>query len=75
MAKTVAERMVEYRKRQAEGRRELVSLRQENERLLAAFASLEAELEQARDATPAARCGDCGTALACPRCHSGGDWA
>jgi hypothetical protein len=67
MAKTVAERMVEYRKRQASGRRELASLRQENERLAA-------ELEQARSVTPAAQCGACGTPLACPQCR-GGEYA
>jgi rubrerythrin len=68
VAQTSAERMRAYRQRQAAARRELVRLREDNERL-------EAELEQVR-ATPApARCQQCGTTLACPQCQGGGEYA
>lgn len=39
------------------------------------IASLEADLEQARQSPAAARCERCGTPLACPSCQGGGDWA
>jgi len=69
MPKTSAERQRDYRERQAGKRRELARLR-------ALVADLEAELEQARDPrNVTSRCETCGTALACPSCHGGGDWA
>ena len=64
MAQTSAERMRAYRQRQAAARRELKRLTER----------LEAELEQARAPAPA-RCQRCGTDLACPQCHGGGEYA
>jgi hypothetical protein len=42
-------------------------------RAAAVIADLEDRLEQARSARSC--CERCGTALACPSCHGGGDWA
>ena len=64
---TNAERQAAWRQRQKDAQDELPRLRDY-------IADLEAQLEQARDASNA-RCGTCGTTLACPSCHGGGDWA
>ena len=74
MAKTAAERMREYRKRQAGARRDLATLREENGRLAEDLAAAEASLEQARDRYSGV-CREHGTALACPQCHGGGEYA
>lgn len=80
MAKSAAERQQEFRKRvnaaalvALEG--ELASALEREEQWRAAVADLEADLEQARSAPAPARCQECGTALACPQCHGGGEYA
>ena len=49
--------------------------RSETEDLRALVADLEADLEQERNDRRTPRCQQCGTALACPRCHGGGEYA
>lgn len=84
MAKTGMDRQREFRKRvnaatlsALEG--ELAAEREQADAQLAQrdeiIAALEADLEQARSAPAPARCQRCGTDLACPQCHGGGDWA
>ena len=72
MARTTAERQQEFRKRvnaaaMAALETELAAALEREERL-------EAQIEQATS-RHAGTCAQCGTALACPACHGGGDTA
>ena len=72
MARTTAERQQEFRKRvnaaaMAALEKELAAALEREERL-------EAQIEQATS-RHAGTCAQCGTALACPACHGGGDTA
>ena len=77
MARATAERQQEFRKRVNAGTVKLLqskldsAIEHETE-LAVTVAGLEAELEQAR---AAASCPHCGTPLACPQCHGGGEYA
>ena len=68
MPATNAERQAAWRQRQKDASGEA-------DRLRALVADLEAELEQARESRNVTRCQSCGTALACPSCQRGDDWA
>ena len=74
MPKTQAEYQRGYRQRQAADRAELARLRTEREHLDEYIASLEAQLEQAAS-QHSGSCHSCGSALACPSCQRGDEFA